>query len=593
MIECRFWDPERVVWPRLMLLVTLVVAAASTTIAQEGTSQRPLKVTVEGLEGELKQNVLAFLSVARFQDQPVADDSRLRYLHAQARDEIRRALQPFGYYSPTVAARLERKPEQIEAIYQISPGEPVTVSAVGLQIEGPGRDQPEFQAIAENPGIAVGEPLRHDRYSALKSRLQEAAARFGYPEGRFQESRLEVNPNSRKARVVLNFNTGPRYEFGAINIRQDILRPDFVQRLVRLEPGAPFDSESLLEVQSTLFGTDYFQSVLVSAEDPVRESRRIPVDITLEPRARHRYGIGLGYATDTGPRARFDFENRLVNRRGHRYDTILLLSGTRSQAGFRYRVPAARPATDQYLYSMSYTDEDTESKQTEYFSLAAAYQRQTTNWQNTNSLELRRERFTIGEETTTSLLLVPGTSWTRVVADDRFQARRGYNLTLSLRGAVGGLLSDTSFLQGRVSGKYVYSLGERDRLLMRGDVASTWVEDFDQLPSSFRFYTGGDQSVRGYGYEDISPVDENGDPVGGRHLVVGSLEYEHRVSGPWSVAAFVDAGDAFNDDFEPKVGAGIGLRWQSPVGPVRVDLAHGFDDLGASVRLHLSIGPDL
>lgn len=579
-------------WPRWLFVITVLVATG-TTIGQEGGSQRRLEIVVDGIEGELRNNVLAFLSIARFQDQPVADDSRLRYLHAQAGEEIRQALQPFGYYSPTVTTQLERKPEEILARYEISPGEPVTVSAVDLQIDGAGRDQAEFRAIVQNPGIAVGDALRHDRYSALKGRIQEVAARFGYPEGRFQQRRLEVNPGTRQARVVLHFDTGPRYHLGEVDINQDVLRPELIQRLVRLKPGEPFDSERMLQVQSTLFGTDYFQSVLVSAEDPVPETRKIPVDITLEPRPRHRYAVGLGYATDTGPRARFDFENRLVNRRGHRYDTFVLLSGIRNQAGFRYRVPAGRPATDQYVYTMSYTNEDTDSKETEYFSLVAAYQRQTSNWENTNSLEYRRERFTVGGETTTSQLLVPGTSWTRVVADDRFRTRRGYSLNLSLRGAVEGVLSDTSFVQGRGSAKYVYSLGERDRLLLRGDVGSTWVEDFDRLPSSFRFYTGGDQSVRGYGYEDISPQDENGDPVGGRHLVVGSLEYEHRLSGPWSVAAFVDAGDAFNDEFEAKVGAGVGLRWQSPVGPVRLDVAHGFDEPGASVQIHLTIGPDL
>jgi translocation and assembly module TamA len=573
----------------LSLLLAMLHAGWTT----EHEVERPLTVTVNGIEGELLGNVRAYLGMAQLDGEPVRDDARLRYLQSAAGKEIRDALQPFGYYAPTVKSRLERKPESIEAIYDVSPGEPVKISSVDLQITGAGRDQEAFQEILASPGIEPGQILRHERYSSLKGRIDEAAARFGYPEGRYRVSRLEVDPPARSARVQLHFDTGPRYRFGEVSVRQDMLRPQLIDRYVGIHQGENYDSEELLRLQSVLFGSDYFQTVLVSAEDPLPDTRSIPVEIALEPRAPHRYGFGLGYATDTGPRVRLNFDNRLVNRRGHRYESFVLLSGTRNQAGFSYRVPGARPATDQYLFNTSYTDEDTDNKQTEYLSLVAAYQRQTTRWQQTNSLEYRRERFTIGEQTNTSTLLVPGTSWTRVSADDRFRTSRGYSVTLALRGAAEGFLSDTSFLQGRATGKYVYALNESNRLLVRGDLGSTWVEDFDLLPPSFRFYTGGDQSVRGYGYEDISPVNDEGDPVGGRHLLVGSLEYEYRVRGPWSVAAFVDAGDAFNDELSVKVGAGFGLRWQSPVGPVRLDIAHGFQDEGSSVRLHLSIGPDL
>ena len=577
----------------VLLLLLLWLLPGPPPGAAEAAGERRLRITVNGVEGELEQNIMAFLGIAYLDGLPVQDDPRLRYLHTTATREIRTALEPFGYYAAIVESRLERRADSIEAIYDVSPGEPVSVTEVDLRITGEGREEPAFGEIVAAPGIAAGETLRHDRYSSLRGRIDEAAARFGFPEGRFQLSRLEVDPQARSARVRLHFDTGPRYRVGAVRITQGVLSPKLVDRYVGIEPGDPYDSDELLRLQSTLLGSDYFQTVLMSADDPDPETRTIPLDITLEPRLRHRYGLGLGYATDTGPRVRFTFENRLVNRRGHRYNSLLLLSNTRNQVGFSYRVPGTRPATDQYLYNLSYTDESTDSKDTEYFSMVAAYQRQTSVWQTTNSLELRQERFTIGEDTTLSSLLVPGTSWTHVQADDRFRTRRGYSLTLALRGAVDGLLSDTSFLQGRVNGKYVHGLSERQRLLLRGDVGSTWVEDFGRLPSSFRFFTGGDQSVRGYGYEDIAPRDSTGAVVGGRSLIVGSLEYEYQVRGPWSVAAFVDVGDAFNDEPTAHVGAGFGLRWQSPVGPVRVDIAHGFDQEGSAVQLHLTIGPDL
>ena len=120
-------------------------------------------------------------------------------------------------------------------------------------------------------------------------------------------------------------------------------------------------------------------------------------------------------------------------------------------------------------------------------------------------------------------------------------------------------------------------------------------ENIEQLPTSLRFFAGGDASVRGYAYNSIGPTDEEGVVIGGKNLLVGSLEYEHRVWDGWSLAAFVDSGDAFDGASpELKTGAGVGLRWRSPVGPVRIDLASGLDrPPGDAFRFSFSIGPEL
>ena len=155
-------------------------------------------------------------------------------------------------------------------------------------------------------------------------------------------------------------------------------------------------------------------------------------------------------------------------------------------------------------------------------------------------------------------------------------------------------MSDVSFLQAVVRGKYIRPLGADGRVLVRADLGTSLVSAFDQLPASVRFFTGGDTSVRGYELESIGPRNEEGDVIGGKNLAVGSIEYEHRIKDKWSVAAFVDAGDAFDTELpELRIGAGAGVRWQSPIGPVRVDLAHGFQEPGDLIRLHLIIGPDL
>ncbi len=170
----------------------------------------------------------------------------------------------------------------------------------------------------------------------------------------------------------------------------------------------------------------------------------------------------------------------------------------------------------------------------------------------------------------------------------------GLRFDLSLRGARENLASDTDFEQLQGNLKFITSFNSHNRIITRGGLGSTETPDFDQLPSSVRFFTGGAQSVRGYRYQSLGPTDDNGDVVGGRHLLHGSIEFEHYFNDRWGAAIFFDAGNAvdnFNDPLER--GAGFGLRWKSPIGAVRIDLASAISRDGNPWRIHINIGPDL
>ncbi|MDF1529045.1 MAG: BamA/TamA family outer membrane protein, partial [Sedimenticola sp.] len=162
-----------------------------------------------------------------------------------------------------------------------------------------------------------------------------------------------------------------------------------------------------------------------------------------------------------------------------------------------------------------------------------------------------------------------------------------------LKGAEEALFSDVRFFQLQAAAKWIYPLGA-GRLLIRGDTGLTLTEDFEKLPASYRFFAGGDQSVRGYGYQALGPKNTDGTVVGGRYLLSGSVEYEYPIKDDWSAALFVDAGNAVDGwNEELKRSAGVGLRWRSPVGPIRLDLAIPEDTSEDSFRIHFSMGADL
>ncbi|HEX7383751.1 MAG TPA: BamA/TamA family outer membrane protein, partial [Burkholderiaceae bacterium] len=220
-------------------------------------------------------------------------------------------------------------------------------------------------------------------------------------------------------------------------------------------------------------------------------------------------------------------------------------------------------------------------------------------WRGGNAvlaMNLRRERFdaalqrALGRDYSTVAYPSLAVQWTQL--DDPTYPRRGRGLVVEARLGRTAFGSDVDFAQLRVEARAVRGFGADWRLLGRAELGALTSSDDARFPPSLRFYAGGDRSLRGYGYKDVGPR-LDGTVIGGRRLAVASIELERMFTPVWGAAAFIDAGDAFDTRFELHRGVGLGLRWRSPVGSVRVDVARGLDGPRGGLRLHLTIGPDL
>ncbi len=594
--------------PRLAfiwLLLCILAGAAKPLPAQEDaapltateTSENgKLTVTVEGVDGPLRANVLALLELNRFADQTAPEETRLRWLHGRAEAQIREALQPFGFYEPVIESSLERISGGWQARYRIQPGRPLRIATLDVRILGEGQHDPAFQQAMANMPLAQGQVLDQPRYEQFKQGLERLTTERGYFNARFTEHVIEVNLQAYEAAIRLHYDTGPRYRFGAITFKQDFLSPKLLNRYPRFKPGDPYNANDLLKLQGDLNSSPYFSQVQVNAP-PDAATETTPVEVELEPGKQHKFSAGAGYGTDTGARVRLKAEQRWLNRRGHHAEEELLWSPIKVVLGGKYSIPGQDPTTDAYTLIAGYTQQNYNQQDYDQYIIGGGWQRQDGKWLKNYSLSYQYEEFSVGNQPRTSaLLLIPSLNWTWISADDRLYPTRGLLFGFELRGASTALLSDLDFAQGLLHLKGVYALNDASRIIARGDAGTTLIsQGFENLPTSLRFFTGGDASVRGYAYNTIGPTDDEGTVIGGKNLLVGSVEYEHRVWDGWSLAAFVDSGDAF-DGATPdmKTGVGFGLRWRSPVGPVRIDLASGLDrPPGDTFRFSFSIGPDL
>ena len=359
----------------------------------------------------------------------------------------------------------------------------------------------------------------------------------------------------------------------------------------------------LLALQASLAELDYFSAIDIQPEPAEGDDLTVPVEVSLAPAKRSVYSAGLRYGTDTGAGVTAGLERRWVNNRGHKLRSQVSLAERRNDLTVQYRIPAFAWLDGWYTVAASVREEPYDFIDSELIELVGSRSGRIGNWELVAGLNYRRERFddsVTGENRSYSSLVYPSLWAKWGDRDNALYPRSAQSLELELRAGSTALGSDIDFLQLRAEGRMVRSFGRRNRVLLRAEAGTTASDDFADFPPSLRFYAGGDRSVRGYGYQEIGQFFEGADGrrfvFGGKHLMVVSAEVERMFNRTWGVAAFVDAGDAFDDfnAYDWEIGAGVGLRWRSPVGPVRLDVAHGFGDAAQqSVRLHLNIGPDL
>ncbi len=569
-------------------LITLAIFTAPVARAAS------VVVEIEGVTDALLENVRNTLSIIQYRDDANLGRPWVQRLHGKAESEIRSALKPYGYYRPTVDKALSRRDDGWMASYRIDPGVPVPIRSADVQLFGAGAGEAGFQKLVKAQPLPVGAPLNQPRYDSLKSSLQKRALEQGYFDAQFLRHEIRLDLDAYHADIVLHYDTGARYRLGEVTFEPSSLSDDFLARYVTFKPGENYSTKALLGLQEALTDSDYFSSVNVVAQRERAEDLQVPVNVTVVPHKRNKYTFGLGYGTDTGARASAGWERRLVNKRGHRFATDLRLSEVKNNLSAGYSVPLRNPRTEKLTYSAGYFDSDTDSNRSQTILLGAS--RTDSRWGSSETLGLsfQREDFSVGGIDDTALLLMPEASWLWVRADDRIYSSRGMRLQLSVRGASEALLSSTTFVQTQLQAKFIQKVFSASRIILRGDAGISYVPDFRELPSSQRFFAGGDQSVRGYDYESLAPTDANGVILGGRHLLVGSAEYEHPIKGKWSAALFVDTGAAIDSLTDRlSTGAGIGLRWRSPIGLIRIDVASALSKDGHPLRLHLVIGPDL
>ncbi|WP_312520814.1 autotransporter assembly complex protein TamA, partial [Stutzerimonas nitrititolerans] len=514
-----------------LLLVSAAELAAAELDVRIEPGNRTLRENIENHIGDLGDR----------------DERELLRYSRIAREQAQKALQALGYYNAAIDSEvIAGEPPRLSL--RVKPGPPVRLRTVRVRVEGPAAELKSFQ----NPQGALepGTTLNHGRYEEVKQRIANQASRFGFFEGRFTRQRLAVDPRENFADIELVFESGPRYHLGEVSFEGDApFDADLLERMVPFEPGTPYDSEWVAELSQALQSSGYFEGVRVDANPANASEQRIPVSVLLATREPRTLGLGLGFSTDVGPRIRLDWTRHWVNPQGHSYGAEAELSAPRQNVGLWYDVPLDPPLTDKLRYAGGYQyeelgDNDSLSR---LLTVGPEWHRRLDNgWKRVWSLKWQHEEYRLGDDSGVSTLLMPGIAYSLLRSDYRIDPNRGYRLEFELAGAKQGLMSDADLIHANAMLKGLGTLFERHRFLGSVQLGANITDEYTQVPPSLRYFAGGDQSVRGYDYQSLSPTNSDGDRIGGRYQFAVSAEYQYSLTEKWRVATFMDQGNAFN-----------------------------------------------
>lgn len=556
------------------------------------------------------------LDLMRWRGNARMDLEQLQRLVRVAPEQVKTLIATEGYYTPQVSAGLDTSGATPVVRVIVETGPAVTVSDVDIELRGfaatdKGSAAPMDAAALRNRWtMPVGERFRTADWEGAKRGLLRQVTQTRFPRAQLLDSSATVDPDKHTAVLKVVLDSGPEVRLGALKIEGLKRYPaSIIHNLNQIRPGDEYSEASLQALQGRLQDTGYFGSVEVSADMSSVLSEQIgdlnegqapqastatgpttlPVLVRVTENKRKNLSLGVGYSTNTGARTQANYDDLYVF--GKRMKSSLLYEQKRQSARTDFYWPTT---SNGYSNSLGggFKREDLEGQITRTTDITAKRSWGSPLLERTLTLAALTEQITIEGDSlpTTRVKSLPLTfSITKRSLDSLVQPTRGYVANAQIGGALLPVLTDEKFVRLYLHGVGYKPLGPSGTLIVRGEFGAVGSGDKNGVPSTFLFRAGGDQSVRGYAYQELG-VPVGSAITGGRYLFTASAEYDWWFKPPYGAAIFYDAGNAADNfrDLKPKAGYGVGARWRSPVGPLAVDVAYG--QSVKKVRLHFSLG---
>jgi len=567
----------------LFTLISSPVIAASVSYSVEITAP-------ESVTGVLRNN----LDIVSWAGREDVSEGQLRQLVRTASDQVLSLLTTEGYFSSSVKVELDKRESDWLVRLLVEAGEPTRVISVDLRITGAiDTDPDQDQRIREARDAFIlndGMVFRQRDWDTSKQGVEHSLHRRLYAAARVTSSRAAIDPQTRQARLTVDIDTGPPFFFGEVEVNGLQRYPvSTVRNLSPIRPGDPYDEEQLLTFQNRLLRNGRFASAVVWADSDHEQASAAPVYINVVESKARRVELSVGFSTNRGARGAVGYNDLDTFDRGLDFDTRLQIDQVSQTLFAGLALPQNRKG---WVYGIDgkFEEQDIQGVKRTDWSVAGARTYVVETYKSQQILQLLAENRRLADSSENNVMaLYLAQSWAWNALDDLLAPRKGFFADLEVGGSSRDIVSDGTFGRVLANGYYFQPVSTFGTLQLRVEVGALSGDDSVNIPSEYLFRTGGDTSVRGYEFESLG-VDVNGAVVGGRYLLVGSVEYIQWIKPKLGAAIFYDAGNAVQDisDYSAAAGYGVGVRWYSPIGPINFDVAYGEET--DEFRVHFTAG---
>jgi len=563
-------------------------------------SAEPVEVVIEGIEGAVLTNVQeALVFPPGLVSDGKVDKLWLERFAGNAYEKVLTALEPFGYYNARVTVTLGTVGESNYRLrISVVPRKPVRITAVKVGLDGPGANELSLKKLVADFPLKKGDILIQPKYEEAKGVLKSQAQKLGYLDADFAVHEIRIDSDKTVAVIDLLLETGKQFHFDGTTIEGAPDYPnEFLRRNLTYKSGDIFSYDKLGETQLNFTNSERFKEVVVTPEKKEAQGDEVPMLVQVKQAPRWRIRPGVGYGTDTGGRFTLNFRDLNMFHLGHELSANLEIAERLQGLAIKYTLPSPgdiRSSTTLQL-NLQHEDVTTYSSRLESLELGRNYGlgkgRLLTAY-----LKLQQEDYTVGDQSSSSRLVLPGLRYTENHYNNLIRPSQGYRLALEARGTHQYLGSDTELLQFITEGGYITPLPWRLTLQMRAKAGYTPLSGpLTNLPPDLRFFAGGDQSVRSYTYQSLGPQNAIGQVVGGKDLLFGSIEMERALFKNWGISLFYDAGNAFDSylNIHLAQGTGPGLHYYTPVGALNIYVARQLGVSNPHIRIAFTVGFEL
>jgi translocation and assembly module TamA len=557
---------------------------------------------------DIKDLLTRHLELQRYRELTDLSDDELERLLRQAGEDARRLVGTLGYFSPIITLAHQPAPGGAALVtLTVTPGEPTRIQQVTIQFTGDIADDAlaaaQRQQIQASWSLPAGNRFTQNAWDGAKQQALRQLTTLRFPAGRISTSLADIDPDNAKAHLQLTLDSGSAYRLGELEV-DGLQRYDraLVQRLARLNPGSPYSQADLVAAQQRLTDSGYFDSAFITL-DTQADPTAATVQLKLREARLQKLVLGVGASTDSGPRLSAEHTHHKVPGIGWRAVSKLLLDRETRAIGSELTSP---PDPSNWRWAVSGLLQNQQLGTLDVSSQQLRAGRKQSQERIDRNLYVQYDRAETVDTDTTQPVIAQSISANYAFAVRYYDslpfpsAGWGWGAELGGGTTLGPERQAYTRLLTRWQG--FLGLGQSDgnragssRLAMRASAGAVIAKDSANLPSTQLFLAGGDNSVRGYGLNDIGVTLANGRVTAGRYLTTGSVEWQRpvRINGrpsDWESTVFIDAGAVANkpSELEAKVGVGVGARWNSPVGPLQLDLAYGVD--ARRLRLHMNLG---